>query len=408
MATGRAAGSRSGRNRRDSSLPPAFRHDPAKALLRIEDVPFAPVRWSKEPAVCDFRTLSFTPGNAAGEIPVPICSTPAVLVDLGVIVASYDGHVRLFDRKLERLIWERRLSGGIYASLVFDLSRRTVIAATINGIVACMTLRGAILWRADIGAPVHATPTVVAASDLLIVAAFNSLCKGLNLETGEIVFTTRLQEPWHAAYGSAIAHRDPYATPVALPNGDIVLCCAEEALCLGPDGAVRWRCPIGHSIRASPVALHAWKEIAICSVDGSCTFVDQVDGVVRTSIAIGGKLLASPAVSDGILVVGTTDDCVVALDVQTKTVVWKRTGGAPRDHSSFSTMPDGSFVSTGMRGNVVGLRREDGAFLWETNQQLGLAGVAPAVDITPIVVEDGSMYCGSYSGVLFHYKFDGA
>jgi len=68
-------------------------------------------------------------------------------------------------------------------------------------------------------------------------------------------------------------------------------------------------------------------------------------------------------------------------------------------------MPDGNLIATSSRGNIIGRRRDDGGFLWETSQRLGLPDHDPAMDITPMAGPDGSMYCGSYSGVIYHFRF---
>ena len=65
----------------------------------------------------------------------------------------------------------------------------------------------------------------------------------------------------------------------------------------------------------------------------------------------------------------------------------------------------GGAASPHQRGDLVALEVEDGRFRWETTQLLGLSEHDPAIDITPVAEPDGSMYSGSYSGVLYHHRF---
>jgi outer membrane protein assembly factor BamB len=396
-----------GEKERQISLEPsAFRHDPKKSVLVIEGKAGSAARWLKEPAVCGYCRLSHQGKDSARvAVPVPVCATPIIVAGAGVIVASYDGRVRFYSRNLDKVFWERRLESSIYASLLVDPRRQTVVIAATSGLVACFNLRGGLVWSATTQHPIYATPTLLPASDVLLIAAFNSRCIGLELGTGKKVFDQKLPQPWYSAYDGSAAHRDPYASPAATVSGDVIVCCAEEVFCFAPDGTIKWRQAVGQCIRASPVALHAIGEVAVSTVDGRCIFLDSRTGQKRGEVALGAKIVASPAVSGDILAIGTSDNEAYGLDIRKKRIVWNCSHGAPRDHSSFTIMPDGNFIATVSRGNIVGRCRDDGRFLWETSQLLGLSEHDPAMDITPVAGPDGSMYCGSYSGVIYHFKF---
>jgi outer membrane protein assembly factor BamB len=238
-----------------------------------------------------------------------------------------------------------------------------------------------------------------------MIAAFRSCCVGLQLETGERLFHLRVPEPWHASVGGAASYRDPYASPAITAEGAAILCCAEHVLCLAADGSELWRHDAGHSIKASPVALQDTAEVAVCTVDGRCIFLDSRSGRLVAETFLDGKIIGSPALSGDMLAVGTQCDEVTALHVRTHQIAWKSRQGAPRSYTSFSILPDGNFIATASRGNVVCLRREDGRFLWESSQVLGLPDHEPAMDITPVAGPDGSLYCASYTGVLYYFRF---
>lgn len=382
---------------------PAYRHDPRKVVLDLRPAT-GRLHWDREPAVCGYQRFGHHSVTADREIAVPVCACPAVITGAGVVVACFDGRVRFFDRSLEKVSWERRLGSPVYSSIVVDQARRTVLVAAIGGRVACYDLRGRPVWCTDTGVRFYATPTVLPESDILVLAGFGSRCLGLELATGKRVFERELPQPWHAATGGSAAHRDPYPSPAATADGNVIVCCAEHVLCLAPDGTELWRREIGHAVRASPAALHAVDEVAVCSVDGLCRFLDTGNGNSRGAVDIDAKIVASPAVSGDMLIVGACDDSVVGIDIRRHEVAWNGTG-APRDHTSFSVLPNGDFVATTTRGNAVGRRRSDGRFLWETSQLLGLPEHDPAMDTTPMVGADGSMYGASYTGVIYHFRF---
>ncbi|RKN38372.1 PQQ-binding-like beta-propeller repeat protein [Streptomyces hoynatensis] len=384
---------------------PAFRHDPRKSVLVLPGKAGPPSRWDREPAVCGHRVLRHENKALGRTIPVPVCASPAVITGAGVIVGGYDGYLRFFDRTLGKVYWQRRLDGPLYASLVLDGDRRRVVAAATTGLIACFDLRGGLVWSAKLGAPVHATPTVLPGAGVLILAAFHSRCAGLSLDTGELLFDRPLPRPWHAAHGGLAAHRDPYAGPATTGEDTAIVCCAEHVLCLAPDGTELWRQEIGHAVRASPAALHATGEVAVCPVDGRCLFLGSRDGQLRGEVRLDAKVTGSPAVSGRVLAVGTVRDTVAGIDVHTRATAWTAPQGAPREYTSLTVLPDGNFAATSARGNVVCLGRDDGRFRWESSQVLGLADHQPAMDITPVAGPDGSMYGGSYSGDLYHFRF---
>ncbi|MFI8370092.1 PQQ-binding-like beta-propeller repeat protein [Streptomyces sp. NPDC085466] len=391
-------------DRSTASPAPRFRHDPLKGVLPLRPDEGAAVRWDTEPVVCGHAKLWHSGGRDGADIPVPVCASPVSVPGVGAVVGSYDGHVRLYDRTLTKTYWQVRLGGPIYSSLVADRPRRHVVVATTGGEVACVDLRGTVIWRTRTGAGIHATPTLLPDADLLVVSAFDSRCLGIDLATGAVRFARALPRPWHAGLGSA-AHRDAYASPVTTADGNAVVACAEHVLCLRPDGTEAWRHEAGHTIKASPVVLTGRDEVVVCPVDGRCLFLDARSGALRGVSELGGKVVASPAVSGRFLVVGTQDGTAHGIDCDRRSVVWSAPGYGPREYTSFTVLPDGGVTAVASRGNAVALRPEDGRFLWETSQVLGLADHDPAMDVTPVAAPDGSMYGGSYSGMLYHFRF---
>ncbi|WP_107473967.1 outer membrane protein assembly factor BamB family protein [Streptomyces sp. TP-A0874] len=383
---------------------PASRHDPLKTVLPLREEAPAAIRWDTEPAVCGYTRLLHHNERLGTDIPVPVSASPVAVPGAGAVVGTYDGLVRFHNRALSRTYWQTALGAPVYASLVADRRRQRVVAATTAGRIVCLDLRGRTVWQAEAETPVYATPAVVPAADLLVVAGFGSRCLGFDLATGKRRFARELPAPWHAEDGSA-AHRDPYASPAATTTGSTVVACAEHVLALAPDGSERWRHELGHSVRSSPVVLHDRGEVAVCSVDGRCLFLDLDTGKPLGQVDLGGKVIASPVAAGGLLVAGTQHGRTVGIDVARRAVAWGAPGYGPREYTSYTLLPDGNLTFLSARGNAVGLRREDGHFLWETSQVLGLADHDPALDTTPVVAGDGSMYCGSYTGMLYHFRF---
>lgn len=389
-------------SRRDGGGP-AFRHDPVKSTLLVR--PDVEVDWGAEPAVCGYRKLTAAHTRTGAEVEVPVSASPAVVSGLGVVLASDDGQVRLLDQQLGKVYWQRRLDRSIYASLVVDPDRRTVIVASTSGLVACFTLRGKLAWSQALPHPVFATPTVSTERSLLHVATFDSSCYGLRLDDGAVVFEAALPKPWYAAHGGMAAHRDVYSSPVLIADSTVVLCAGEHVVCLAGDGSTVWSRDLGVGMKASPVAVHGSDAVAVFAVDGSCRLLSATDGKVLRTTRLGAKITASPAVSGRTIAVGTQDGRAHGLDAGTLDVRWTAAQGAPRSYTSFSVLPSGDFVATVGGGDAVSLACADGSFRWQTSQVLGLPDHEPAMDITPVAAPDGRMYCASYAGDVYVFRF---
>ena len=218
----------------------AFRHPPQKSALLPMQIPKG-ILWRKEPAVTGYRRLTYKNHKLGRTIDVPVSATPAVLKEIGVVVASDDGFVRLFGPWLEKIYWERRLPASIYASLVVDHDRSRIIVAATSGDIAAFDLRGTTAWTQNLGRPVFATPALNAVNDTLVIAAFGHKAIGLSLEDGSLKNERDLPAPWHAERGGKAAHRNPYASPAVTVQGHSILCAGQSVVCLDATGQTLWQ-----------------------------------------------------------------------------------------------------------------------------------------------------------------------
>ncbi|MGW5652119.1 outer membrane protein assembly factor BamB family protein [Streptomyces humi] len=384
----------------------AFRHDPVRSVLPGGG--HGTFHWDREPVVFGHRRLTHHNERLGRTLPVPVSASPAVVPGIGVLLAADDGRVRFYGRGLHKVYWERRLDSGVYASLVVDPGRRRVVVAATSGLITCLDLRGKLVWAARTRLPVYATPVLLPAADLLVVAAFHARCLAFRLSTGEPVFDRELPAPWHAADGGTASYRDPYASPAGTDEGAAVVCCGHHVIALSGDGGELWRFAADADIKASPVFVRATGEVAVCTVGGTCLFLDARTGRLLHTEFLGAKITASPALSAEVLAVGAQDATVTGVDVRTHTPVWRTAQGAPHSYTSFSVLPNGDFVATAERGNVIALRRRDGRFRWESSQVLGLPDHEPRMDTTPLASPDGALYCASYAGDFYEFRFQPA
>lgn len=382
-----------------------FRHHPSKSNLRGQE-DHTGVHWEMEPVVTAHRSIKYFNQKRQEDILVPIHATPAIIADIGLVVASDEGLLRFMAPKLDRIYWERQLYCTVYASLVVDPLRKRVIVATTKGRVISFNLKGQIEWQTDLEGPIFATPAICPAYDLLSVAAFGNHGYGLSLENGEIQYSISLPAPWHAPYQSLPSARNPYSSPAVTSSGKTIFCSGNHVLCVGPTGLLIWEKELGAEIKSSPVIHKESNQVAVAAVNGSLVFLDLTNGDQTRVHRLDEKITSSGAVSGAHLAIGTSRGKVHCFHFHSHELLWTKDFGGPFDYTSFTLTPNGDFVATNWEGNISCLSAADGRFLWETSQVLGLDDHEPELNITPILGGDGRMYGASYRGDLYQFSFN--
>ncbi len=382
-----------------------FRHDPVRATSEESLNSILKINWAQEPVVGSYLKLLTENLNTKLNVSVPISATPLIVSGVGVVITSDDGYIRFYSLDLKKVFWERRLNASIYSSPVFDRIEKTIIVTSTRGLVICLDLQGKMKWNFNLGHPAFANQSLLSDGFTLVFSLFNSHALALNIKTGEIIFQVDLPKPWHVAEGSFAGYRDAYASPVATQNNHVVICCAEDVLCFSSIGVELWRQKVGHSIKASPVLIESTSEVFVTLVNGDCLFLSLLDGTIHHKLNTGSKITASSAISKDVIIVGLQGEVSLGISVLTREIVWKSDQGSSRSYTSYTLLPDGNFIFTNARGNIVALDALNGNFIWESSQVLGISNQETPMDITPIVDSNGFMYCASYEGDIYYFFF---
>lgn len=383
--------------------PAAFRHDPVRHVIALGKP--AARDWRRQPAVVDFRRFRrFAPAQER-EVDVPVSATPAIIEGVGVVIATDDGHVRLFASDLSHMFWERRLSASIYASLVVDAEARRVIVCDTAGLVCAFDLRGRLVWSFKAGGAIRATPALDRASGILVAAAFGHRMVGLSLDSGARLFEVDATRPWHAAIGGLASDRNPYASPVTTIGGASVFCSGEQVTLIDVTGSVLWQRSRPAEISASPIIDDTGRMLLVADRSGVAALIDLVDGGVRAERRLGDAVTASGAASGGVFALGVRSGAVWGLAQSTLGVVWQDGFGAPFDHTSFTVTPKGDFAATAACGDIICRDAASGEFLWRSSQMLGLPDQEVRLDVTPVFAPGGDMYATAHDGSVYRFAF---
>jgi hypothetical protein len=125
-------------------------------------------------------------------------------------------------------------------------------------------------------------------------------------------------------------------------------------------GAFKWSYTTGSPVQSSPAV--SGGVVYVGSDDDNVYALDASTGAFKWSYTTGSPVQSSPAVSGGVVYVGSSDDNVYALDASTGALKWSYTTG---DAVASSPAVSGGVVYVGSSDdNVYALDASTGAFKW--------------------------------------------
>ena len=144
--------------------------------------------------------------------------------------------------------------------------------------------------------------------------------------------------------------------------------------------------------------------VLIGTTQGEMIALDVADGSERWRTRVGTEVGAAPTAGDGRVYVQTIDDRISALDADTGAVAWTYDSQMPLLTLRGTSVPvfdQGVLYSGFANGKVVALRAENGEPMWEQRVMLpeGRSELDRIVDVDARIELDGaSMYAFAYQG----------
>ncbi|MEZ4647880.1 MAG: PQQ-binding-like beta-propeller repeat protein [Candidatus Eisenbacteria bacterium] len=295
-------------------------------------------------------------------------SSPAIADDGTVYVGSADGHLYALhaDGSLD---WTFQAGAAVKTSATID-GEGSIYFGADDGKVYSVSPAGALEWSYATGDTVRSTPAVL--DDALI--AFGSNDGGIYaLDTsGALV--------WNGFTGGPVKAGFSFGQ-----GGDLIAPSQDGFLyALSPSGSLQWSVLTNNSLRSTP-AIGITGKIYVPVDDELHCYHD--DGNLSYSVALGGKIFASPAVytdlsdSTETVVIGCEDGNVYG--IRLGQILWTVSVGAPV-YSSAAIADDGTIYFGANDGNLYAIGGE----------------TADAPD-SPVVLEGGAPQVLSRNPVRF-------
>lgn len=335
-----------------------FRGDPAKTGNLQDPATPRPTGWTFEPAVASQLVASpVSDGNA-------------------VVIADYQGLLTSIDIFDGTTFWSQRTPDFITATpalsgdLVLVGSGKSLLAYRIQPSGSSVSLE----WSFNTSARIDSSPTVQGGA-VYFGSDDRSVYK-VDLATGALAWSFQTAD---------VVKASP-----SIHGGRVFVGSYDgKVYALGDNGSnvtLDWSFDA-----ASPVAASAAVDggtVYVCTQGGHVFALDEASGDQRWESAPGGVIVSSPAVVDGLLVIG--GDTLAALDLQNGVVVWDRAlGGYVR---SSPAAADGVVYAGDYAGRLYAFRTDGGA-AWSYD-------TGSAIRTSPALA-DGLVILGNDQGLIF-------
>jgi outer membrane protein assembly factor BamB len=306
-----------------------------------------------------------------------ICSSPAVSGSrLFVSSYSYDDNIYCLGTDDGRLIWKADIGDQLASSPV--VSGGKVFVGSDDKNIYCLDANdGRLLWKYRTGDTIYSSPAVD--GGMVFVGSYdgNIYCLGVN--NGTLI--------WKYKLGS------PVVWSPAICGGKIFIPADEDLYCLNTtDGKFIWKYHVFHP--TSPAV--SGGKVFIGAFDRNIYCLDANDGTLiwkyLTTMLVHpmeDPIQSSPAISSGKLFIGA-DTHVYCLDTNNGTLIWKYEVGRPELSSPAVT---GGMVWIGTtNGNIYCLGADNGSLIWKYKLEDSIDS-SPTVSDGRVFVGLGSVYC---------------
>ncbi len=301
-----------------------------------------------------------------------IRSTP-VVVDGRAFVGAYDNNLYAINVDNGQFVWKYATAGGI-ASSPAVWNNRVFFGSEDGAVYALDASTGQLVWSFGTRGPVYSSPRV--GFEHVFVGSDDGHLYAINATTGREVWRVHLE----GRVRSSVAFGD-----------DLLYVGCEEGLIHGLqlDGKSKWRYLTKRGVTSSPVVADGL--VIVGSQDWSVYAVDAVTGWSVWRFRTRKPIISSPCAHEGIVYIGSADGVLYAIDLGTGQRRW-----AYESDSQITSSPLvhlNSVYFGGINGAVYSLEISRGELRWRFHSNGPVPGSPIGYeDIILIGSSDGHLY----------------
>ncbi len=303
-----------------------------------------------------------------------IRSTPALDGDV-LYVTAYDHNLYALDAHSGKFLWKYAADDGIATSP--HISNDRVLFGSDDRVVYCLNAQtGRITWSCPTQGRVRSTPRVEFGH--VFFGSDDRYLYAVNFQNGRVAWKYETEGPVRS---SAAIHED--AIYIGSEDGSLY--------CLDIRGTVRWRFRAKRSITSSPALYIEDKLVVVGSQDNTVYGLDMQSGWVIWRYRTDKPIVSSPAISDKVVFIGSSDGNLYALEIKSGKLIWKyATEG--QVNSSPAVSSDAVYVGSA-DGCVYCLDAKAGSLRWKMSTN------SPIIS-SPVIGED-AVYIGSNDRIVY-------
>ncbi len=303
-----------------------------------------------------------------------IRSTPTRAEDV-IYITSYDHNLYALNADSGKFLWKYATDGGIAGSPCFVEDK--VIIGSDDRTVYCINAQtGRIIWTCPTQGRVRSTPRCQFGH--VFFGSDDRHLYAVNLQSGRV--------SWRVELDSAIR------SSVAI--GEELLYFGDESgsvYCVDIRGSLKWRHNTKRGVTSSPVYHKDTQLVIVGSQDNTVYALDAQSGWVVWRYRTGKAVISSPCIAEGVVYVGSADANLYALDLKTGRMNWKYT--TEGQVNSSPVVADAAVYVGSVDTSLYSIDAKTGQLRWRAHTN------GPVVS-SPIVVGD-VVYVGSNDRLLY-------
>jgi len=292
-----------------------------------------------------------------------------------IYVGVYDNNIYALSRSEGKFVWKYAAKGGFAASPIAEgpniyIGSEDGLLYSLNG------ENGRVLWSYETGGPIRCTAR--SAQGHIFVGSDDSNLHAVNLQTG--------RKAWHYEAVAPIRSRPV----VSDKEGRVYFGCeAGEFYAVDFSGTLKWRFRAKRAITSSPALTEGL--IVVGSSDYSVYGLEANSGWAVWKTRTSKPVVSSAAVSEKAAFIGSADGNVYAIDLRSGRVLWKFETG-DQVASNPAIYKNGIYFGS-VDGYVYCIEQNNGKLRWKFKTE-------SAVISSPTVIDD-VVYIGSTDRKLY-------
>jgi eukaryotic-like serine/threonine-protein kinase len=294
--------------------------------------------------------------------------------DNGVIyVGAYDHNLYALRSDTGKFLWKYPSSDGI-ASSPYVYEDSVFIGSSDNQLYSLRRQNGRLNWKFETGGPIYSSPR--ADFDHVFFGSDDGFLYAVNVSSGRMAWKSK-------------AHSRVRSSPCI--TGDRVYFGTEGGyvFCVNLSGEVKWQFQAKRSITSSP----AFDEdlIVVGSMDATVYALDATSGWAIWRLRTRRSIVSSPIIVNGVVYIGSSDGELYAIDLHTGRAVWSFESDGQINGSP--TFGEDAVYFGSTDGTVYCVDSKKGKLRWKFKTQ-GMVLSSP-------VINNGIVYIGSTDHHLY-------